>query len=92
MLHRQEEGNSVLDKMSVEFICFTLTIFILLEYLPPFRTVSRIWIYLLDQAGWPRTLEKRENGEKNSLQGKIRECEILLKIREKSEFKKILSL
>ena len=37
--------------------------------------------------GWPHTLENRENkenGEKNSLQGKIREFEILLKIREKS--------
>ena len=34
--------------------------------------------------GWPRTLENRENGEKNSLQGKIREFEILLKIGEKS--------
>ena len=41
-------------------------------------------------AGWPRTLENRENGgEKNSLHGKIREFEILLKIREKSgNFKK----
>ena len=39
--------------------------------------------------GWPRTLENRENGEKNSLQGKIREFEILLKIR---EFQKILAL
>ena len=40
-------------------------------------------------AGWPRTLENRENGEKKSLQGKIREFEILLKIREKSgNFKK----
>ena len=38
-------------------------------------------------SGWPRTLENRENGEKNSLQGKIREFEILLKIR---EFKKNL--
>ena len=28
--------------------------------------------------------EQEENGEKNSLQGKIREFEILLKIREKS--------
>ena len=39
------------------------------------------------KTGWPRTLENRENrenGEKNSLQGKIREFEILLKIREKS--------
>ena len=36
------------------------------------------------RSGWPRTLENRENGEKNSLQGKIREFEILLKIREKS--------
>ena len=46
----------------------------------------------LGKAGWPRTLENRENrenGEKKSLQGKIREFEILLKIR---EFKKILSL
>ena len=41
------------------------------------------------KAGWPRTLENRENGEKKSLQGKIREFEILLKIREKSgNFKK----
>ena len=41
-------------------------------------------------SGWPRTLENRENGEiKKSLQGKIREFEILLKIREKSgNFKK----
>ena len=38
---------------------------------------------------WPHTLENRENGEKNSLQGKIKEFEILLKIREKSgNFKK----
>ena len=57
---------------------------------------KQIYRYLLvsvgDTAGWPRTLEKkenRENGEKNSLQGKIREFEILLKIREKSgNFKK----
>ena len=34
--------------------------------------------------GWPRTLENRENGQKNTLQGKIREFEIFLKIREKS--------
>ena len=41
------------------------------------------------KSGWPRTLENRENGEKKSLQGKIREFEILLKIREKSgNFKK----
>ena len=36
--------------------------------------------------GWPGTLENRENrenGEKNSLQGKFREFEIFLKIREK---------
>ena len=43
-------------------------------------------------AGWPRTLQNRENwenGEKKSLQGKIREFENLLKIREKSgNFKK----
>ena len=36
-------------------------------------------------SGWPRTLENRENGGKNSLQGKIREFEILLKIREKNQ-------
>ena len=46
----------------------------------------------MNRTGWPRTLENRENrenGEKNSLQGKIREFEILLKIREKSgNFKK----
>ena len=52
MLHRQGEGNSLLDKVSVKFKCFTLTIFILLDYLPPFRTVSRIWIYLMDQGYW----------------------------------------
>ena len=40
-------------------------------------------------AGWSHTLENRETGEKNSLLGKIREFEVLLKIR---EFKKILSL
>ena len=34
--------------------------------------------------GWPRTLENRENGQKNSLQGKIREFEKMMKIREKS--------
>ena len=39
---------------------------------------------LMSTTGWPGTLENRENGEKNSLQGKIREFEILLKIREKS--------
>ena len=41
-------------------------------------------------SGWPRTLENRENGEKkNPCMGKIREFEILLKIREKSgNFKK----
>ena len=43
-------------------------------------------------SGWPHTLENRENrenGEKKSLQGKSREFEILLKIREKSgNFKK----
>ena len=40
-------------------------------------------------SGWPLTLENRENGGKNSLQGKIREFEILLKIR---EFQKSLIL
>ena len=38
-------------------------------------------------SGWPHSLENRENrenGGKNSLQGKIREFEILLKISEKS--------
>ena len=50
----------------------------------------------VEMPGWPRTLENRENrenGKKISLQGKIREFEILLKIREKSgNLKKILSL
>ena len=42
---------------------------------------------------WPYTLENRENkenGEKNSLQGKIREFEILLKIRENQGISKNL--
>ena len=39
--------------------------------------------------GWPHTLENRENGGKKFPAGKIREFEILLKIREKSgNFKK----
>ena len=42
-----------------------------------------------EPAGWPRTLENRENGEKKFPAGKIRDFEILLKIREKSgNFKK----
>ena len=38
----------------------------------------------MESPGWPRTLENRENGHKKSLQGKIREFEKLMKIREKS--------
>ena len=52
-------------------------------------------IGILTFTGWPHSLENwenRENGEKDSLQGKIREFEILLKIREKLGIKKILSL
>ena len=49
-----------------------------------------VWLRCrVSYTGWPRNLENRENGEKKSLQGKIREFEILLKIREKSgNFKK----
>ena len=54
-----------------------------LELFTPLTSISFIL------ARWSHTLENRENGEKNSLLGKIREFEILLKIR---EFKKFLSL
>ena len=54
--------------------------------LPPKKNL--LWgLIRIPSAGWPHTLvnrENRENGEKNSLQGKIREFEILLNIREKS--------
>ena len=54
------------------------------------RPQQTVWT----QSGCPRTLENRENrenGEKKSLQGKIREFEILLKIMEKSgNFKNLI--
>ena len=48
------------------------------------NNLAQLFSLRSSSAGWPRTLENRENGEKNSLQGKIREFEILLNIREKS--------
>ena len=54
---------------------------------PPGNWEQKVYIFgpgHMTKTGWPRTLENRENSEKNSLQGKIREFEILLKIREKT--------
>ena len=60
--------------------------------MPEKQHIQKLCYTLGLYTGWPRTLENREKRKKvkkNSLQGKIREFEILLKIREKSgNFKK----